>query len=375
MVADGARALAVPLPGGTPRPEVKPVAKNLNFCLFGNAAHENRGCGDLLTQSEAFYHYKPQVNGTKPEMDAQLFSPLFGGITNTPPNVESPQLYSSWSTCADDTTGVGSLQDCTKKRAQINLSYSGSGPDMFGLVSSILEEPNKQEPVTDWNSLSRLFPPMRSSDPENSFSGLFPKNILENKDLTNSVGTLHPYEENTRESSSAESLKKDLDSFHLTGTWHVLADPCPRSPEKMFRDAGPTNKVFKRPGINQNDSLEYQNMHGYDKKQLNTDGGRNHTDFNTFSSQVRGKTGADKEYSKTDQARRVLGGNDPEGPSQYFSQPSNNPAVQGIWDLLTQGNNLSPARFADFTTAPESQQFGFPPLYICSPASTKKQLP
>ncbi|KAL8164793.1 UNVERIFIED_CONTAM: hypothetical protein K2H54_006883, partial [Gekko kuhli] len=82
-------------------------------------------------------------------MSAQLFSPLFGGITNTPPDVEAPQLYCSWSTCADDTSAVASLQDYTKKRAQINLSYSGSGPDMFGLVSSILEEPNKQEPVTD----------------------------------------------------------------------------------------------------------------------------------------------------------------------------------------------------------------------------------
>lgn len=51
-------------------------------------------------------------------MDTQLFSPLFGGITNTPSTVESPQLYSSWSTCEDENcvSAVASLQDCTKQR-------------------------------------------------------------------------------------------------------------------------------------------------------------------------------------------------------------------------------------------------------------------
>ncbi|XP_015268484.1 PREDICTED: uncharacterized protein LOC107111952 [Gekko japonicus] len=372
MVADGARGLAVPLPGGTPRPEVKPAVKNLNFCLFGNAAHENSGCEDLVKQSEAFYHYKPQVNGTKPEMSAQFFSPLFGGITNTPPNVESPQLYCSWSTCADDTSAVAPLQDCTKKRAQINLSYSGNGPDMFGLVSSILEEPNKQEPVTDWNALSRLFPPMWSSDSENSFSGLFPKHILEHKDHTNLVGTLQPYEEDLRESPSTESLKKGLDSFYLTGTWHALSNPCAQPPEKMFRDTAPANKVFKRHGISQQDGLEYRNMHSYEKKQLHTDGGRSRTDFTTFSSQARVKGGADKEYPKTDQAGGVLGGNNPEGPCQYFGQLSNNASAEGIWDLVTQESNLSPERYTDFTAAPDSLQFTFPSLYVCSPTSNKE---
>nr|XP_034985887.1 uncharacterized protein LOC118092184 isoform X3 [Zootoca vivipara] len=126
MVADGARALAVPLSGGIRRPEVGPVVKASNLCLLGNATHftnknlhtENE---DMVKQSITLSHYEPQVNRTKQEMDTQLFSPLFGGITNTPPTVESPQFYSSWSTCGDDANAIASLHGCTKKSSAVKL--------------------------------------------------------------------------------------------------------------------------------------------------------------------------------------------------------------------------------------------------------------
>ncbi|KAL8164794.1 UNVERIFIED_CONTAM: hypothetical protein K2H54_006884, partial [Gekko kuhli] len=191
-------------------------------------------------------------------------------------------------------------------------------------------------------------------------------------DLTNLVGALHPHEENLRESLSTESLKKDLDSFHLTGTWHALSNPCSQPPEKMFRDAAPADKVFQQHGISQQGGLEYRNMHSYDKKPLSTDDGRSRTDFSTFLSQARAKGSANKEYPKTDRARGVLGGNDPEGPFQYFGQLSNNPSVEGIWDLVTRESNMSPERYTDFTTAPESPQFTFPSLYVCGPTSNKE---
>ncbi|XP_077158956.1 uncharacterized protein LOC143820251 isoform X2 [Paroedura picta] len=302
-------------------------------------------------------------------MNAQLFSPLFGGITNTPPNADLPQLYSSWSTCADDTSALGPVQEHTKKRAQINLSYSGSGPDMFGLVSSILEEPNKQEPVTDWNALSRLFPPVWSSDSENSFSGLFPKHVLENKDLTDLVGTRHPYEGNVREPPSAEPFKKDLDGFPHTGTWPGLSGSCAQAPEKVFRGAAPANQVFQ---LSQQGGAEYRDTHGYNQKQLNADGGRSQTDFSSFLSQGQIKGSANKEYPKTDQAREVLGQSDPEGPSQSFGQLGHNSSAEGIWDLVTQDGHLPPQKYTDFIAALESQQFNFPSLYVCSPASNKE---
>ncbi|XP_061442819.1 meiosis-specific coiled-coil domain-containing protein MEIOC-like isoform X2 [Rhineura floridana] len=331
MVADGARALAVPLPGGTPRPE---------------------------------------VNSRKQEMDTPFFSPLFGGITNTPPTVDSPQFYSSWSPCGDDANAIASLHDFTQKRTQVNLSYSGSGPDMFGLVTSILEEPNKQEPVTDWNSLSRLFPPVWSSDFENTenFSGLFPTKCLENEDLTNLVGTQNTYEESLQKSSSAELLNREFEDFRITRSWLATSDLCSQSPGEILKNANLENKAFKSNGINQQGGFAYQNVPNYDKNQLNSSGGKSHNDFSTFSSctRIKDSTYTSKEHQKADKARGLLGKNDTEGSSEYLSQLSNSPA-DGIWDPVIQGNNLPPKRYTSFTATHDSQQFSCSSPYFLIP--------
>ncbi|CAI5789190.1 Uncharacterized protein PODLI_1B004407 [Podarcis lilfordi] len=378
MVADGARALAVPLSGGIRRPEVRPVVKTSNLCLFGNATHfrnknphtENE---DMVKQSTTFSHYEPQVNRTKQEMDTQLFSPLFGGITNTPSTVESPQFYSSWSTCGDDANVIAPLHGCTKKRTQVNLSYSGNGPDMFGLVTSILEEPNKQEPVTGWNSLSRLFPPVWSSDFEKTenFSGLFPTKCLENEDPTNFVGTQNIYEENLQK-SSVELLKKELEDLHVIGSWLVTSDPCSWSPDEILKNADSENKAFKSNGINHQGGLAYQNVPSYKKNQLNSGNGKSHTDFSTFSSHTRIKDSANtpKELQKADHARGMLGKNDTEGSSKYFTQLSNSPA-DGIWDPVIQQN----IRYTGFPAAYDSQQFSCSSPYLLSPLNKENSFP
>ncbi|KAH0627660.1 hypothetical protein JD844_003709 [Phrynosoma platyrhinos] len=367
MVADGAPALAAPFPaGGAPRPEVKQI-KTSNLCLFGNAQFGNNSLPteseDMVKQSATFDSYKPLVNNTQQEMNTQLRPLLFGGITNTPATVESPQLYGSWSTCKDDANAVPSLHDHTKQRAQENLSYFGDGPDGLGLVTNILEEPNKQEPVTDWNSLSRLFPPVWSSDFENygSFSGLFPIKGFENEDC-NLVGIQKPCEESLEKSSSVELFKKEPDDRYVIHSWLATSQPVIQSPSEISKSANPENKAFKNGGINHLGSFAY--VCNYDK-QLNSGSG------NTPFSQSRIKdTNAYKECQKTDSAGGVVGRNGTEGSSTYFTHLPN--SADRIWGPVIKENNLCPKRCTGFTAAHDSGPFGCSSSHSLSQALNKE---
>ncbi|XP_044280894.1 meiosis-specific coiled-coil domain-containing protein MEIOC-like isoform X2 [Varanus komodoensis] len=337
MVADGARALAAPFPGAPPRPEVKPVVATSNLCLFGKVSHfgNNSSCaesGTMVKQSATFSCYKPQVNCTKQEMDTQLFSPLFGGITNTPPTVESPQLYSSWSTCGDDIAAVTSSHNCTDVR----------------------------------DSLSRLFPPVWSSDFEHnsSFSGLFPTTALENDHLTN------PSEQNLEESSSVELLKKELEDFHVTRSWLVPSDACPQSPEKTLTNAKPENKAFKNNGISPLGCFKY--VCNYDRKGLNNGSG------STSSSQSRKSNCSDayRGCQRADKARGVLGEDDTEQSSEYFLSPElkhgsmgpTNPG--GTWDPPIQEKNLYSTGYVGFTAVRDLPPFSYQYPYFLGPSPT-----
>nr|XP_060638657.1 meiosis-specific coiled-coil domain-containing protein MEIOC-like isoform X1 [Anolis sagrei ordinatus] len=332
MVADGAGSL-----------EVKPVMTP-NLCLFGNAHFGNKNLhaesGNMVKQNDAFGHYEPQVNSTQHGMEAQLRPLLFGGITNTPSAMGPPQFYGSWSTCGDDSHSTLSFPDHIRKRSQENVSHFGHGPDVLGLVANILEEPNKQEHATDWNSLSRLFPPVWSPNFENdgSFSGLFPAKKMESENC-NSASSPKLCEENLGKASSIGLLKKECEELQVNRARFPPSQPFMPSPHELSKMASLDDNTSKNGGIG---FFSYEKSHS--------------GSTSASRPQMKDSTNTYRESPKTDAAGGKLGRNSTEGSSKYFEYLSNT-AVDRIWDPMAKENGLYAKR--TFSAAPDSRHFSF----------------
>uniref|UniRef100_UPI00398F852C meiosis-specific coiled-coil domain-containing protein MEIOC-like isoform X2 n=1 Tax=Pristiophorus japonicus TaxID=55135 RepID=UPI00398F852C len=155
-------------------------------------------------------------------MEQQLFSTsLLSGINSSTPSVDPAILYSHWSVFADDGVPPVAFHDGPKQRAQISLSDSGNTPDLFGLVSSILDEPDKPESFSDWSSSSRLFQSIWSTA-NGDGTGTALKNNMENGRISNSMGISEFYEENSQtlaEKGKFDELYQDFQGFNLTEPW------------------------------------------------------------------------------------------------------------------------------------------------------------
>ncbi|KAM9094071.1 meiosis-specific coiled-coil domain-containing protein MEIOC isoform X1 [Sarcophilus harrisii] len=315
MVANSAETVTSPASPAAEacRPEVKPGLTTLNSYSYGNDQSlwkETMLSEDMVQTGDCFDLYKSQANYKKQGMDTQLFSPLLGEIANTPP-LESSGLYSNWSVYGDDTSPPTAFQDYTNKRAQINLSYSKNGPDTFGLVSSILEEPNNSEPVTDWNSLSRLLPPTWTPTFDGNYSGYPLKNSVE--DFPNFIETQNFNQGHFQTSPDIENLQSAFDDLRLVESWLSPSDYSNQLPDNIFKSSYVDNSTFKASTVIQPKGFPLQNAEfsqsetNYKKMKLNNDYEKNCSDLNSyFQSKYKDDAGIQKESWTPDRANEKV---------------------------------------------------------------------
>lgn len=295
-------------------------------------------------------------------MDTQLFSPFLGAAPSPPTPPEPSQLCRDWLGCAEDFGSQNSFQECPKKRAPINLSYSGNGPDVFGLVSSILEEPNKPEPATDWNSLSSLFPSVWAPDlgSNGEFPGLPAQHWVQPKDFPTLLGSSCP-QEPLQEPPEVEMLHRGLGNLQLLESWlspHAHPSNALKNPE---------NSSFQNSTTAPQEGFSFPNggwNQHYDHRRFNGDYEKYGFGFSPFSAWngMKENPSAQKEFWKRGKALK----NNAQGQTKYSPDLSNQPG-DNSWDKVPQDSLLFPKRYENFPAAHKLQSPVHPSLHFFNP--------
>ncbi|XP_039609200.1 meiosis-specific coiled-coil domain-containing protein MEIOC-like isoform X1 [Polypterus senegalus] len=261
-----------------------------------------------------FCQYKQQVNLNEEKLDPQMLSPLSLNGMNSTSSLDPTFLYHRWSEFTDDVSPNLGFSEAGGQRNPVNLSYSGNGPDLFGLVSSILEEPNGSQHLADWNTTSRLFP---SLPVENSDCVGYP--ALNNRSPA-FIDTKELYAENFQKSPETQSdtLYEGVQDLSLMESWlsAVKKDTSlanlqsARSPQWIYaQDSTCRSNMFDQEADLSNHGYNTDPcVHNFTKELLNGDPEKNSFDFNSYAflNQSNSKNSGLQRGDKKDQFREKL---------------------------------------------------------------------
>ncbi|XP_077123900.1 uncharacterized protein LOC143781275 isoform X2 [Ranitomeya variabilis] len=166
-------------------------------------------------------------------MDAPLLTQFITEIPSAAATVPQSKLYSSWSVCVDD-AGAPSTWGHKDESSPVAFSEEPRS-SVIGSESRFLEEDNDRDGVTDWNSLSRLFPPLWATADHHHLSESTPSMASGRPDFP-SVLSPPLYEESGRKLPDMESLHRGFEDLGLLDNWISSPKACSAQVEDFLKD-------------------------------------------------------------------------------------------------------------------------------------------
>ncbi|XP_073533271.1 uncharacterized protein [Phyllobates terribilis] len=167
-------------------------------------------------------------------MDAPLRTQFMTEIPSSAAAIPQSKLYSSWSVSVDDAGGPTTR---VHKDESFPLAFSEleQRSSVIGSESRFPEEDNGRDVVTDWNSLSRLFPPLWTAADHQHLSESSPSMAPECPDFPR---VLSPplYEEPGRKLPDMESLHRGFEDLGLLDAWVSSPKICSAQVEDFLKD-------------------------------------------------------------------------------------------------------------------------------------------
>ncbi|XP_053569741.1 meiosis-specific coiled-coil domain-containing protein MEIOC isoform X2 [Bombina bombina] len=273
-------------------------------------------------------------------MDSPLFSQFVSGISSTVPSSQS-KLYSSWSLF--DEASSPSVSDFRQKSVPLALSDNGNCKDVLGIVCNIPEEP-----VTDWDSLSKLFPPLWTSNinDHKEASEYFTNTHSADGNLSSFNGS-ESFGEQVRKLPDLESLQKGFEDLGLLDSWVSQADTCNFGMEDLIKDV-----FIENPTLIKNSPFELnegsnQIMEDYIKFPSNdhrTIGADVNTNFQKISNPQKPVWKAEKVRGKFVKNKNINLGN--------------SPSSRELWN-----KEMGPKTYNDFSYLKSYSAANQPPIY------------